>query len=225
MKIWPAVALLLLVTASPAQLEGNPANWCRGGFFTRESADFKIGSVKGGRSARAYFYNDDPADCPGGKKCRGRAFVVGGDKVIVSREYNGFVCSWYSTPKGSDTVGWLRADALRITEPSAKPPLSAWLGTWRYGDNSISFTDNKLAGFLNVTGDAVWKGLGDNVHVGELDGRFEPAGNVLEYKDGDDEFDCKATMRLIGDYLVVGDNLHCGGANVSFSGVYRKARK
>jgi hypothetical protein len=31
-------------------------------------------------------------------------------------------------------------------------------------------------------------------------------------------------MQLVGKHLVVGDNLHCGGANVSFSGVYRRKR-
>jgi len=30
------------------------------------------------------------------------------------------------------------------------------------------------------------------------------------------------TVQRSGKFLVVGDNLHCGGANVSFSGVYQK---
>jgi hypothetical protein len=29
-------------------------------------------------------------------------------------------------------------------------------------------------------------------------------------------------MQLVGKLLVVGDNLHCGGANVSFSGIYQR---
>jgi hypothetical protein len=40
-----------------------------------------------------------------------------------------------------------------------------------------------------------------------------------------DEFDCSLAMHLAGKFLVVGDNLHCGGANVSFSGVYQKRPK
>ena len=30
-------------------------------------------------------------------------------------------------------------------------------------------------------------------------------------------------MQLLGDLLVVADNQECGGMNVSFSGVYRRA--
>ena len=109
-----------------------------------------------------------------------------------------------------------------------RPPVvagvSGWLGDWKYGDNSISFTHNKLAGFLNVTGNAIWKGLGDNVHVGEIDGRYEPLNGVIEYSDGDGEYDCRATLRLVGNYLIVSDNLRCGGMNVTFTGVYLKRR-
>lgn len=205
------------------QLEGNPENWCRGGFFTREYSDFKIGMVTGSRSNRVYFNRDDSDDCPAGKNCRGRSFVVGGDKLLVSRSYKGFACSWFVAPNGRETVGWIAESSIKTSQPDVRPALSKWLGSWKYADSEISFTDNKLAGFLNVTGDAFWKGLGDNVHVGELDGRSAPEGNLLEYSDGDDEYDCKVTMRLIGDYLVVADNLKCGGVNVTFSGVYRRA--
>jgi hypothetical protein len=31
-------------------------------------------------------------------------------------------------------------------------------------------------------------------------------------------------MQLVGKFLVVGDNLHCGGANLTFSGVYQSKR-
>ncbi|MBK9530064.1 MAG: hypothetical protein IPO41_17540 [Acidobacteria bacterium] len=72
----------------------------------------------------------------------------------------------------------------------------------------------------------MWKGLGDNVHIGELDGRFPHKDGVLEYSDGDSEFDCKATMQLaVERFLIVADNGNCGGANVSFSGIYRKVNK
>jgi hypothetical protein len=53
-----------------------------------------------------------------------------------------------------------------------------------------------------------------------------PDGNVLKIGENDtDEFACKVTMRLIDEFLVVIDNLKCGGANVSFSGVYRRTRR
>jgi hypothetical protein len=236
--------LLVCAIASFAQRESNPESWCRGGFFTREHSDFnngteagtkaassylysdfKIGTAAGTKTTKIYFHNDEPAGCPAGEDCRGKAYIVGGDKVLVSKSIKGFSCAWYVAPNGKNTVGWLPSASIRLTDPDKNPPLAKWHGEWKHADGQITFTDNKLAGFLNVTGDAVWKGLGDNIHVGEIDGRFAPEGNVLEYSDGEDEFDCKATMRLIGDYLVVADNLKCGGANVTFSGVYRRAGK
>jgi len=41
--------------------------------------------------------------------------------------------------------------------------------------------------------------------------------------DGDDI--CRATLRLVGPYLLVDDNNDCGGANVTFDGVYRKKKR
>ena len=216
--------LLALIFAVPvfAQMEGNPENFCRDGFFTRDSQDFKIGKVK---AARAYFHSDEREDCPEGANCRRKAYLVPRNEVIVNRVRNAFACVWYSPMKGNPTVGWLKASELSIFTPPKIIGTKAWLGEWVYEGNGIEFTDNKLAGFLNVTGNATWKGLGDNVHVGEIDGRYGPLDGVINYSDGDDEYDCKITMRRIGNYLIVADNLKCGGVNVTFSGVYTKRRR
>lgn len=214
--------LPLLVFAAAAQQEGNPENWCRGGSFPKDSDVFSVGTVK---SSKAYFYNDDADDCPISESCREKSYVVSGDKVVVARTFKGFACSWFISAKGTSTTGWIKSSMLKITEADQKPKLSVWLGEWKYADNSISFTENKLHGTLNVTGNAFWKGLGDNIHIGELDGRAEPKGNLLKFGESDtDEYACKATMHLVGSFLVVADNMNCGGANVTFSGVYRKKR-
>ena len=216
--------LLVLTLTVPvlAQTEGNPENFCRDGFFTRDSRDFKIGKVK---SARAYFHSDEKEGCPEGAACRRKAYLVPGNEVIVNRVRNGFACAWYSPMKGNPTAGWLKVSDLAISAPPQAADTKAWLGEWAYEENGIEFTDNKLPGFLNVTGNASWKGLGDNVHVGEIDGRYAPENGVINYSDGDDEYDCKITMRLLGSYLIVADNLKCGGVNVTFSGVYTKKKK
>lgn len=218
------LALILTVPAL-AQMDGNPENWCRDGFFTRDSKDFTIAFVKGPKNKRAYFYGDEKDSCPGGANCRRKSFVVGGDEVLINRGRNGYSCAWYTARNGKPTVGWLRTSDLEFRELLLDSPTKAWLGEWTYYENGIEFTDNKLAGFLNVTGNATWKGLGDNVHVGEIDGRYSPENGVINYSDGDDEYDCKMTMRLLGRYLIVADNLKCGGVNVTFSGVYTKRRK
>jgi hypothetical protein len=65
--------------------------------------------------------------------------------------------------------------------------------------------------------------LGDNVHIGELDHSAKPSLNKLKLGEtDDDEFACKVAMQLVGKFLIVSDNLNCGGANVTFSGVYLK---
>jgi hypothetical protein len=46
----------------------------------------------------------------------------------------------------------------------------------------------------------------------------------MKFGDGTDELDCQVAMQLVGKLLVVGDNLDCGGANVSFSGVCQRKR-
>ena len=221
-----AVLIAMLCTAN-AQTPGNPENWCRNGAFPTDSQDFKIGKVKSGPKAakKVYFYNDYADDCPTSEKCREKSYIVPGNEVIVSRVYKSFACSWYIPAKGIGTTGWIPLADLEISEVNKKPPIRSWLGDWEFADNSISFTENKLAGYLNVTGEAYWHGLGDNVHIGELDGREMPVGNIINFGSADtDEYACKATIRLIGNFLVVDDNSNCGGMNVRFNGVYRRKK-
>lgn len=216
--------MVMFSSAAFGQMEGNPTNWCRGGFFTSESESFSTGTVKGKRGTRSYFFNDDREDCPAGKNCQARSYVVTGDEVIVNRIYNGFACSWFPGKNGG-TVGWLRADTLDMPESLYDASPAAWSGEWNYAENSIKLVPERGSGWLRVTGNAFWKGLGDNIHIGELDGRAEAKNGILKYSDGDDEYDCKVTMRLLGSYLIVSDNQKCGGVNVTFSGVYLKTKK
>ncbi|MGE3467454.1 MAG: hypothetical protein AB7J13_11030 [Pyrinomonadaceae bacterium] len=224
--LFTSAFLLALSAVTAAQMPGNPENWCRGGFFTRESENFGVGYVKGKAGSRAYFYSDDKEACPDGASCRSSSYLVPGNTVITNRTRAGYVCAWYAPRTGSPRVGWLREADLEFPLMLTSADEKVWTGEWRYAENTITFTPNKLKGFLNVTGNAIWKGLGDNVHIGELDGRAEHKNGVLKYADGTDKFDCQATMRLaIETYLIVADNGNCGGANVSFSGIYRKKRK
>jgi len=220
-----SIVIAIFAGFAGAQMPGNPANWCREGFFTRDSTAFRLAYVKGSGSTRAYFYGDDRKECPSGANCRQKAFVVGKDLVLTNRSANGFTCTWFTSRTGVPTVGWVKTSDLTFSEFFLDSGTQGWLGEWTYGDNGIEFTQNKLPGNLNVTGNATWKGLNGNVHVGEIDGRYEPKDNLINYSDGDDEFDCKMTMRRFGSYLIVADNLKCGGVNVTFSGVYTRKRK
>lgn len=207
---------------TPAQVEGNPENWCRNGLFTKDAASFRLGALTGAKGARVYFHGDDSDDCPAaGAKCRAKAYVIPGDEVIVSRRLGDYICAWFSPRKGDETVGWLPAASVTLSEPQMKPSLSRWVGAWGYGGlQSLDIKRGARAGALAVKGEAYWRGLGDNIHTGEVEFEAAPQGNLLALKNSEDI--CEVTLRLVGSYLVVSDNLQCGGANVTFNGVYRK---
>ena len=211
-------------TTAFGQIEGNPENWCRQGFFTRDTKEFSLGTVKVSKGAKAFFYNDFEDNCPGSPSCREKAYLINGNEVVINRVRSGFACAWYEPIRRQSRVGWIKESDLGITKllPGG---YRSWLGEWTHALNGIEFTENKLPGFLNVTGNATWKGLGDNVDVGEIDGRYEPKNGVIEYSDGEGEYDCRAALRLLGKYLIVADNLNCGGVNVSFSEIYIKRRR
>ncbi len=223
-----ALAALLLccaAAAARAQAEGNPANWCRNGLFTSDAKEFGLAHVKGAKGSRAYFYNDDEG-CPGpAAKCRQKAYLIPGDEVVTSRRFGDWVCAWYQPARGSETVGWLPADGLEAAPVSAGyAPLTAWLGAWGFYTSEVRISLGARRGELKVAGEATWVGANPgNVHTGELEGEAALRGEALTLG-GEEEFDCRATLRLVGPYLVVSDNKQCGGLNVTFDGVYRKKK-
>jgi hypothetical protein len=222
----PFLLLLLVLCCSPRAAPaqeggGNPANWCRNGLFAEDAAaqEFKLARATGGR--RAYFYGDEEG-CPAQtEKCRQKAYVVAGDVLIVSRSFGDFACAWYQPARGHETVGWIASSQLAVSEPDANPPPVRWLGEWGFYDNSLTVGRGRGA-TLSVSGEAFWHGADpSNVHTGEVTGSAAPAGNTLKIEDDP----CKLTLRLVGDYLVAGDNGECGGMNVRFDGVYRRKKK
>ena len=183
-----------------------------------------MAKVKGGRGEKVYFYGDE-RDCPKGKNCRLKSYLVGGDEVIVSRSFGDYACTWFQSAKGRETVGWIPLKNLEFVETEKNPPVADWLGEWFYYDNSIEISRDGSAENLTVRGNAFWKGIGDNVHIGEIDDAAKPSGGELKIgEDSSDEYECRVTMRLLGKFLIVSDNFRCGGANVTFSGVYRKRK-
>lgn len=226
MKIFKLIFLLSIFILPGhtifAQLEGNSENFCRNGFFPRESETYSIGKIKAKKGERVYFYGDDN-DCPNGKNCRLKSYLIPNDKVIVSRNFAGFACAWFQPAKGAETVGWIPLDKLELDETDKNFDKKTLTGTWTYYDSEIKIAATGKPDIYKITGDALWKGIGDNVHIGELDGEAKLVGINLKYgEDDEDEFACKVTMRLVDNFLIVSDNLNCGGVNVSFSGVYRK---
>jgi hypothetical protein len=75
-----------------------------------------------------------------------------------------------------------------------------------------------------VKGDAAWPSFNPSrdiapggPHFGEIDEALRTSRNRAYAPE------CEITFTLLGDFLVAADpKMQCGGANVSFSGVYRR---
>lgn len=211
-------------TNSIAQIPGNPENFCRNGFFPRESADFRLADVIGKTGDRVYFYGDERDDCPAGKNCRLKSYLVPGNEVIVSRSLGDYSCVWYQPPAGYETVSWIPTDRLKFKE--IRENTAGFLGEWYFYENTIAVATSKKRGFLQVQGNAFWQGFGDNIHIGEIEEEVAPKGRKILIGESDKgEYACRASLTLLGQYLIVADNLNCGGANVTFSGIYRRIKK
>ncbi|GLS44290.1 hypothetical protein [Methylobacterium brachythecii] len=176
--------------------------------------------------------------CPGNRpECQDRAFLVPGDLVVTKLTKGEFACVGYVGPKGQTTIGWLPRPALTAApEPEQAP--KDWTGRWVTPAQEITIKAAR-SNLLIVTGKATWGDTPErrntgSVHTGEIEGSMAPKDGVLAFTMGDDgrtlpheaggEYACRIRMIRRGPYLVARDNNGCGGANVSFSGLYRRAR-
>lgn len=165
--------------------------------------------------------------------CGGKAYVVPGNEVLVVGDaVSGYVCTTFSSQRGDVTSGWLPEAALA---PIAANP-DDWIGKWHRTEADLDI--NPAAGrVLHVLGEATWGAFDParvqrgGVHVGELDGTAAPHDGTLAFTVGTDrtlpyeeggETDCRITLTRRGPYLVAKDNMNCGGANVTFTGLYRR---
>ncbi|MFT4977386.1 MAG: hypothetical protein ACI8S6_003291 [Myxococcota bacterium] len=186
---------------------------CRAGLFAAAPGPYRLAEVRP-EHAQLHFRSDDQG-CPTAESCILTPYIIPGDQVIISGTTGNHQCAWYTASSGKVTVGWLPTAAL---SPITSEP-SPWEGTWGYGSNDLRISSPQ-PGTLQVSGTALWHGLGDNIHIGELaesQGRLSDGILRLSPYDG-----CAVTIRRLGPWLIVDDNLGCGGLNVTFRGVYRR---
>ena len=173
--------------------------------------------------------------------CITKAHLLKGDEVLVGGHEAGLACVIFKPkrPQAADgTVGWLPEAAL---SPIATPP-PRWTGYWiearRWGLETSVILRAAGVGRLAVEGSALWASSRDaikrgSVNTGELEGEGEvrgstfgtlstPDGRLQTRPNAPDDYDCHYGMAVVGDWLLVVDNLACGGANVTFTGVYRR---
>ncbi|KQY27423.1 hypothetical protein ASD38_18800 [Caulobacter sp. Root487D2Y] len=204
-----------LMAAAVAQAADNRCGY--GDFVSFAQDGVAVYNVSPPGQGRTYFHNNGEG-CPDAPSCRLKSYLVVQDEVLVSKVENGWACAWYG--RGDrHTVGWLKkADLVKsAVAPSGE---GDWLGDWRFGDNQITIKRTKKG--LRAAGDATWSGPVSQ-HSGAFDGLLEVKGVNAEYADpeGTEPF-CDVRMRRVGRHMVVADSGSCGGASVSFDGVYAR---
>ncbi|SNB51578.1 hypothetical protein SAMN07250955_101103 [Arboricoccus pini] len=180
--------------------------------------------------AKLHFVEDDALvkGCPNESAgCQSKSYLVKGDVVLTGDAQGAYVCTGYVTANGKALNEWLPMAALETAPADVQRPRD-WVGTWTMYDNDIVI-QSKGNGFA-IHGDAVWRG--GSVHTGNLDGVASPVNGAIAFTVGDgetlpfeagDELDCRVNMVRRGPYLLVRDNDQCGGANVTFTGFYRRS--
>ncbi|WP_051683353.1 hypothetical protein [Sphingomonas sp. UNC305MFCol5.2] len=198
-------------------------------------ADAWLVQVKPG--AKLAFFDD----VEGAKPKPSRAYVVAGDVLVARDTRGGFTSVTFVNPAGKTRSGWL--DSARLTRIAAG---TRWQGVWQAWESEIKVMPGRIGGTLHVEGSATWGGhdpqrvaIG-SVHVGEFAVDTRSAGDRIAFsvdesgENGnmaapfddapDEEYRCRVQLRLLGPYLLAYDNNACGGANVSFTGIYRRSR-
>ncbi len=167
--------------------------------------------------------------------CKKGAFLLPGDQVAVSRVDGNRACAEYLSPAKQSyddkTAGWLPLARLAQISPAPN-----WLGRW--GDSDTTIVAKAQGDKIRIDATAnlqFGNGEQGGAFAALIDGRqsqvafgYEPGDDgrpekLLPYQDKNIPGLCQVRMTQLGRYLVVGDNHMCGGVNVSFSRVYRRA--
>ncbi len=220
-------ALLGLTLWAPASQAIEPYS-CRNGSFPAYDGAFSLGEITARAEERIHF-RDDGKGCPTHPGCVEKAYLVNGDPVIVAQQEAGWACAWYFGTN-REFVGWLPDASIKPLPVPDSPPLEAWSGSWKpiIGGNQIHIRPSDIAGLLDAEGSAIWaSGLthsGEPIeHLGSFAGSAAATGTALSIREGIDDWTCQVDLQLVGIYLVVHDNHQCGGMNVRFNDIYRKA--
>jgi hypothetical protein len=177
-------------------------------------------------------YDDEfkAATCPAATDaCRKKSYLIPDDLVLVGKTQGNFTCVAYQQPaakRPSLTKGWLPSTALTPVAPATSTSVSDWIGNWEHPHGGIEIKPGGIGGRLQIEGFALVPTARD-FHNGAISAQVMPAKDSIAFmNDGWIPFEtvcedaCKVRMQRIGPYLLVEDNGGCGGAGVSFTGLY-----
>ncbi|WP_298358556.1 hypothetical protein [Rhodoblastus sp.] len=217
-----ATALFLPPLAARA---GNSESFCSGVGFA-DTPDLVIGRIK--TDAGKVFFRKNggrKSPCPSvAPQCQDKAYLVPGDLVVLGGKRGDFVCVDYDDGKGS-RGGWLPSATLEPA-PLANDP-AAWVGGWKRVEADIAIEQAKDG--LRASGEATYGALDPErvkrgaINSGSFSGPLALKNGQGRIVDDDSVSGCNLKLVRSGDFLFVRDNDVCGGMNVSFSGLYRKA--
>lgn len=179
--------------------------------------------------ANFVFDRADKAGCPSANaSCMRKGYLLQGNVVLSQGrddQPHGYTCVSFVDKKGNETDGWLPVSSLKPYTASLD-----WIGRWKadtYSELTIKRTSPVKA---DLSGSATY-GQGDATNTGDLAGDIDTRKDTQAFAystDKDVPFakatveDCAVVMRLLGPYLLVNDDINCGGANVTFAGIYTK---
>jgi hypothetical protein len=211
-----------IIAAWPAHAEDA---FCAGVPKISTDPNLTLGHISS-KATRVHFVKDGSTQpgCPDHPPaCTDKAYLVHGDRLILSTRRDAFICATYVNTKRAARIGWLPVDALAYD--MAKPIASTdWLGKWSYDEADITVKAGKT-GTLLIEGAATYGARNPDrvkrgaVNTGAIEGEATPTGDRLNFTM---EFGCKVWMRRLGPWLVVDDDDNCGGINVTFRGIYTR---
>ncbi len=211
--------LLGLIVGADLVAQEKPETACRADVFSYEGP-LAVKLIEAAEQAKVYFY-DDKDKCPDAdeKTCQKKAYLLKGDKVLVSKTYKEWSCALYlgvnKKQKVQSTYGWVKSASLSKEDANKEVSID-WTGKWVDGSNSLTLS-KESNGKMKVSGFATY-GSGMSTNTGEVNGVNTPVKNFLEIS----EDSCKVKMLAFDKFLLVDDNLECGGLNVTFNGIYMK---
>ncbi|MGO9701506.1 MAG: hypothetical protein ACLPX7_19830 [Xanthobacteraceae bacterium] len=177
-------------------------------------------------------YDDDfkAETCPAATEaCRKKSYLVTGDLVLTGKTLGAFTCISYQVKKNIWATGWLPRAALTPVAPMASPKISDWLGTWHHPGGGVEITPGD-GGKLHIEG-VMLIPVGQATNNGVVEAQATPQNDTIAFvNDGSvaldnmEEQGCRVRMQRIGPWLLVEDNNGCGGAGVTFSGLYRRKK-
>lgn len=180
-------------------------------------------------------YDDDfnARTCPASTEtCRKKSYLVPGDLVLAGKTQGAFTCVAYQSPLARKQIwanGWVPSSAVTPVNPMPSPAMSDWTGTWVHPGGEITISRGN-GGKLSIEGEMIVPTLHD-AHTGELQANATPQKDTIAFVDDGsipfektEEGGCRVRMQRIGQWLMVEDNSGCGGAAVTFTGLYRRKK-